>query len=68
MIVRPARDEPALRELVDDIVPELAAAGVVHAAAGSGTLRERLSLPAPPSRATAGRQAFPAPEPQHAPA
>lgn len=68
VILRPARDEPALRELVGDIVPELLAAGVIHSATGSGTLRERLSLPAPAPRATAGRPAFPAPEPQNAPA
>ena len=53
VILRPAREEPALREFVDDIVPELIAAGVIHAATGSGTLRERLSLPAPAPRATA---------------
>ena len=63
VILPPARDEPALRELVDDIVPGLVAAGVIHAATGSGTLRERLSLPAPAPRATAGRPAFSAPEP-----
>jgi hypothetical protein len=37
VILRPARDEPALRELVDDIVPELVAVDVIHAATGSGT-------------------------------
>ena len=59
MILRPARDGPALRELVDDIVPELVAAGVIHAATGSGTLRERLSLPAAAPRVTAGGRPFP---------
>jgi hypothetical protein len=53
VILRPARDEPALRELVDDIVPELVAVGLIHPATGPGTLRERLSLPAPAPRAAA---------------
>jgi nucleoside diphosphate kinase len=65
VILRPAAAESALRGFVDHIVPELAASGAIRAS-WSGTLRERLSLPAPEPLAAASRAAFPTPVPQQA--
>ena len=67
VILRPAGDEPALREFIAGTVPDLIAAGTIRAATGRGTLRERLSLPAAGPLPFAGRPAFPAPVPQHGP-
>ncbi|HVT66103.1 MAG TPA: LLM class flavin-dependent oxidoreductase [Trebonia sp.] len=62
VILRPPAGDQALDEFFREVLPLLAAAGAVHAG-WTGTLRERLSLAAPPPLA-AGRPAFPAPVPR----
>jgi Luciferase-like monooxygenase len=63
VILRPARTETALREFTDHVAPVLAASGAFRVG-WSGTLRDRLSLPAPAPLPATARPAFPAPEPQ----
>ncbi|MBE3012074.1 LLM class flavin-dependent oxidoreductase [Microbispora sp. NEAU-D428] len=63
ILLRPDASVDAV--VVGDIVPRLAALGVVRAAEGP-TLRDRLALPKPARLLAGARPVFPAPEPQPA--
>ena len=62
VILRPWRGEAALREFLARVLPELAGSGTLRTG-WSGTLRKRLSLPAPEPLPATARPAFPAPVP-----
>jgi hypothetical protein len=60
VILRPWRSEEALREFLVRVLPELTGSGTIRTG-WQGTLRERLSLPAPEPLPSTARPAFPAP-------
>jgi alkanesulfonate monooxygenase SsuD/methylene tetrahydromethanopterin reductase-like flavin-dependent oxidoreductase (luciferase family) len=60
VVLRPERNEAALREFTAEVLPRLADSGVFRTG-WSGTLRQRLSLPVPEALAAAAQAVLPGP-------